>query len=184
MEQEIAKFFWSYNETFIFDVFQIVSGKIYIFITSSVFIVYALFRFKKRGIIILLAALLAVALSDIICYRVLKPVFKRPRPVVELNLKANEIAEKNKLINAKDYSMPSNHASNIFAFFIIYLFYVKRFWPLLFINSVLISASRIILVKHYPSDVFAGIVVGIFLGLILIFTLSLCKFKPLLTEKI
>lgn len=177
MELEIVKYFWSLKESLLFDVFQIISGKPYILITCLIFIVYSFVKIKKKAAIFLIAALLSVAASDILCYRVLKPVIKRQRPAIELNLnESKQISDQKELSSRKDYSMPSNHASNIFAFFIVYFCCIKKFWTLLFFNSVLISISRIILVKHYPSDVLAGIIIGSLIGLSIAYLLSI--FKP------
>ncbi|MBN2400777.1 MAG: phosphatase PAP2 family protein [Spirochaetes bacterium] len=176
MELEIAKYFWSLKESLLFDFFQIISGKPYILITCLIFIVYSFIKIKKKAAIFIIAALLSVAASDILCYRVLKPAIKRQRPAIELNLnKSKQFSDQKELSSRKDYSMPSNHASNIFAFFIVYLCCIKKFWSLLFFNSVLISTSRIILVKHYPSDVIAGIFIGTIIGLIILYLVSLFK---------
>jgi undecaprenyl-diphosphatase len=165
LEKEIALFFWNLKDTLIFNVFQIISGKIFIFFTCSAFIVYAFIKLRKNALIFILAAVLSVAVSDLLCYRILKPAIKKPRPVAELNLnKSQNLTDQSIPSEKQDYSMPSNHASNIFAFFIVYFFFVKKFWSLLFFNSMLISFSRIILVKHYPSDVIAGIFIGIIIG--------------------
>jgi undecaprenyl-diphosphatase len=178
LEQEIARYFWSLKDTLLFDVFQIISGKIYIFLTCAIFAVYAFVILKKKVIIFLLAAVLSVAASDLLCYRILKPAIKRQRPVAELNLNQSQnFPGQNTSSGKEDYSMPSNHASNIFAFFLVYLFYIKKFWPLLFLNSVLISLSRIIIIKHYPTDVLAGIFSGIIIGLVTVYLLSFIKRK-------
>jgi undecaprenyl-diphosphatase len=176
LEQEIAKYFSTLEDTLLFDIFQIISSRIYIFITCAVFISYAFIKLKYKAFIFLFAAFISVAASDITCYRVLKPLIGRPRPSIELNIEKNQEIQNRKLqLTNKDYSMPSNHASNIFAFFIVYFLYIRKHWPLLFLNSVLISASRIILIKHYPSDVFAGAVFGLILGLIIVHLFHLFK---------
>jgi undecaprenyl-diphosphatase len=169
LEHEIAVFFWSLKDTVLFEIFQIISGRTYIFLTCAAFAFYAFLKFKKKAVIFIITAVLSVAASDLICYRILKPAFKRPRPAVELSLNQSQnVADQNKSSEKQDYSMPSNHASNIFAFFIVYLCLIKKFWSLLFLNSMLISISRIILVKHYPTDVLAGIFLGIVLGSVIV----------------
>lgn len=118
MEHNIALFFWGLKGSLFFDVFSFISGMIYIGITVLLFVIYAFIRLKKQALIFILVAGIAVGLSDTVCYRALKPLIKRPRPRVELNLNSNNKNEGS--LSKKDYSMPSNHASNSFAFFIIY----------------------------------------------------------------
>ncbi len=183
MEQEIAKYFWSLKDSVFFDAFSIISGRLYILITSSVFIIYATIRLKRKVLIFIIAFSISVIVSDILCYRVLKPAVKRLRPAIELNLNGNKdrIIQKHdpshSSLQLKEYSMPSNHASNSFAFFIVYFFLVKKFWSFLLLNSILISSSRIFIVKHYPSDVLAGIVTGLLIGLCIIYIFSIFGFK-------
>ncbi len=166
MEHGIAIFFWNLKDSILFEIFQIFSGKIYIIFTCTLFTAYAFFKIKKKAIVFVIAAVVSVSVSDLLCYRILKPAIKRQRPVAELMLKnsQNTISLSESTVKPPDYSMPSNHASNIFAFFTVYLVFVKKFWSLLFVNSVIISISRIILIKHYPSDVIAGIFLGIIIG--------------------
>lgn len=115
----------------------------------------------------LIIAVISVSVSDLICYRVLKPLIKRTRPSVELKKSdQKEILIPIRPLEKKHYSMPSNHASNIFAFFTVYFLFVRKYWSFLLLNSVIIAFSRITLVKHYPTDVLAGIAVGIVTGLL------------------
>ncbi|MDY6935322.1 MAG: phosphatase PAP2 family protein [Spirochaetota bacterium] len=167
MEQEIAIFFWNLRDTFLFNIFEFISGKFYILLTSSIFISYAVYKLKKGSLRFFIVVALSVSFSDIFCYRVLKPMIGRDRPKVELNITQRSISKR-----AKDYSMPSNHASNISAFFIVYFFLVRRFFGILLINSLLICLSRIILVKHYPTDILLGIAVGITVGLFSVYLSS------------
>jgi membrane-associated phospholipid phosphatase len=184
LEQEIAKYFWSIKDSILVDVFSIISGRLYISITSSILIIYAVIRLKKRVLLFLLAAAISWGVSDLLCYRVLKPAIKRLRPAVELNLNSSRdnLVKKSSSTDSSfqlnNYSMPSNHASNSFAFFIVYFCLVKRYWGIALFNSALISVSRIIIVKHYPTDVFAGIAAGIIIGLCVIFIFSGFGYKP------
>jgi undecaprenyl-diphosphatase len=180
LEHDIALYFWNLKDTLIFDVFQIISGGVYIALTSFLFIILATIKLRRKIIIFILAAGIAIAASDTVCYRILKPCFNRPRPVVELNLDGKQ--DKNQELRSNQYSMPSNHASNIFAFFVIYFFFVRRYWGLFLINSVLISFSRVIIVKHYPGDVLAGIIIGVIIGLLVIFLFSVHGFKTELSN--
>jgi membrane-associated phospholipid phosphatase len=182
LEQEIAKYFWSLKDSVFFDVFSLISGKLYIIITSSLFILYAIIRLKSKILFFIIATAISVAASDVISYRVLKPAVKRPRPAVELNLdrtKAYALKKQDDLSPSNNYSMPSNHASNAFAFFIVYYCIVRKGWWFALLNSILISASRIFIVKHYPTDVLAGVVLGIAIGLCVIY---ICSFFVSVTD--
>jgi undecaprenyl-diphosphatase len=159
LDQNIALFFWGFKDTFLYDIFNIISGKTYIIITCAPFIIIAFIKLKKRFLFYLLTAIIAFSVSDMLCYRVLKPSIKRLRPVYELKLTEETQADSRKI-----YSMPSNHASNIAAFFTVYFFLVRTYWTLLLANSILISLSRIITVNHYPTDVMAGMLAGLLIG--------------------
>ena len=171
MEIEIAKYFLTMKDSCIFDVFKIITGKTYIIITVSVFVVYAIYRLKIRAINFILAAIISISVSDVICYRILKPAIGRLRPNIELK-HLDEDKNNSKIsykYGKKDFSMPSNHASNIFAFFIVYFLYVRKYWIAVLLNSLLIAVSRVVLVKHYLSDVFIGIVTGILIGTFIVY---------------
>lgn len=178
LEQQIALYFWSIRDSLIVDMFKIISGNYYIILTSIPFILYALVKFRRRALLFIVALILAVGISDILCYRVLKPAIKRPRPSQELNLSGKPAGSSagQPLIETQDYSMPSNHASNSFAFFIVYFILIKKFGSLLFINSLLISISRIVIVKHYPSDVLTGIAAGLAIGCVIVLILQRLSF--------
>ena len=161
MEQAIALYFWNLKGTLLYDLSELFSTRAYIIISSMPFVIYAIIKLKGRSISFLLAVVISVSLSDIICYRILKPAIGRPRPKIELN-----IASRTGPLQKKDYSMPSNHASNIFAFSIVYILFVRRFWLFVLCNATIVSFSRMVLVKHYPTDILAGIAVGSALGII------------------
>ncbi|MDY6967753.1 MAG: phosphatase PAP2 family protein [Spirochaetota bacterium] len=167
MEDNIALFFWGLNNTIVFSIFKIISSKIYIIITSGIFIIYAVIKLKKQSIQFLITLIISVSASDVICYRLLKPAIMRERPKVELKISSRSIE------TTRNYTMPSNHASNTFAFFIAYFLLIKRYWQILLANSLLISFSRIVLVKHYPTDVMVGIATGIIIGLCTVYLISL-----------
>ena len=167
MEHELAFYFWSLRDTFVFNVSSIFSEAWYIVLTALPFTVCAFVKQRKRAFVFIITALLAVSVSDLFCYRVLKPAIKRSRPSVELDFSKGIVRDFSAVAvphKKNYYSMPSNHAANIFAFFMVYFLLIKRYWILLFVNSLFIAGSRIVIVKHYPTDVLAGIVVGIFVA--------------------
>jgi membrane-associated phospholipid phosphatase len=67
-----------------------------------------------------------------------------------------------------DYaSLPSGHATNVFATLVAVGLIFPRARPLLWIYALTIAASRVIVSAHFPSDVLAGAAFGAF-GAILV----------------
>jgi len=103
----------------------------------------------------------------------LKNFFRRPRPQFDLPLVSSPFDF------GQSYSFPSGHA--MIAFAMAYLlsklgkFKGVKKWGL-YLLAILISFSRIYLGKHYPSDVLAGIVLGILIGIL---SLKFASFKEI-----
>jgi undecaprenyl-diphosphatase len=117
-----------------------------------------IFWIKKQGrlaIKCLLALALAVSLSDIIAYRVIKTHIQRPRPPeagISVDLRTPVYA---------GFSFPSNHAANMFAAAqILTLAYPPIGIPF-YILAALIAFSRIYVGVHFPLDVLGGAILGI-----------------------
>ena len=84
-------------------------------------------------------------------------LWDRSRPFVENNV--------NLLLNhPATSSFPSGHAAFYFGLSIIVYFYNKKAGIFFLIASFLISISRVFVGIHWPSDVLAGAVIGIFSG--------------------
>ena len=65
-----------------------------------------------------------------------------------------------------DYSFPSGHTLHCFIAATVLLYYDKRLgWPALGL-AILVAISRLYLYVHFPTDVIAGAVLGISLGLL------------------
>lgn len=112
-------------------------------------------EFKTLGVF-----LLAGLMISYYTVAVLKIFVARPRPFMTL---ANVI-----LLGPmeKNYSFPSNHAVAAFMFASLLAGRLKK--QIIFYSlAVLIAFSRIYMGVHYPSDVIAGAVIGIMIGLFL-----------------
>src|SRR5260370_11099340 len=59
-------------------------------------------------------------------------------------------------------SLPSGHATNVFATLVAVGLIFPRARPLLWIYALVIAASRVIVSSHFPSDVLAGAAFGAF----------------------
>ncbi len=84
--------------------------------------------------------------------------YKRPRPFVEnkVNLLLSH--------STSDPSFPSGHAAFYFAISTIVYSYNKKAGYLFFVASFLISFSRVFVGIHWPSDILAGAIIGVFSG--------------------
>lgn len=61
----------------------------------------------------------------------------------------------------KDYSFPSGHTTASFTIATTLALNISGAWLLVYILATIIGISRIYLAVHYPTDVLAGIIVGV-----------------------
>lgn len=96
----------------------------------------------------------ALAISQGITYSV-KAIVARERPynvLDNLNTFGFEL---------KDYSFPSGHSSSSFTIATIVFLNIPSIGIILYLYAILIAISRMYLGVHYPTDVLAGIIIGI-----------------------
>lgn len=111
---------------------------------------------RKMGITVGLALLLGVILGN----AVLKNLFDRIRPYAVEGYEA--IREALLIRELTDGSFPSGHTTASFAAALSFTFYRRDFGIAAFVLAFLIAFSRLYLFVHYPTDIFAGILVGLF----------------------
>lgn len=113
-----------------------------------------LFRRNIRAIILSVsAALLAkFGLAELIRF-----FWSRSRPFVEHDV--NLLLEK-----VNEPSFPSGHASFFFALSTVVYLNNKKAGMLFYAVSFIISISRVFAGVHWPSDILAGVLVGVFSG--------------------
>lgn len=100
----------------------------------------------------------ALLLSLIVCNIAVKPLVGRIRPY--------DLREGIEIIISRptDFSFPSGHASASFAAAAALFAYDKKWGAGALVLAALIAFSRLYLYVHYPSDVFAGTLLGILFG--------------------
>ncbi|HAE92557.1 MAG TPA: phosphatase PAP2 family protein [Tissierella sp.] len=109
-------------------------------------------------------ALGALIISQVIVHA-LKRILSRERPykiIEQLNTFG---------INLKDYSFPSGHTTASFSIATTIAFNIPKLTVLVFTIAIVVAVSRIYLGVHYPTDVAAGIFLGIGTALIVHFYL-------------
>ena len=118
---------------------------------------------RKEGMLLTISLIL----EAMICNLMLKPLIARKRPC-DLNPTVSLLISR-----PKDYSFPSGHtAASFVAVTILYLSRNIVWQPALFI-ACLIALSRMYLYVHYPSDVIAGMLIGIIVAHLVFLRLGL-----------
>jgi len=113
-----------------------------------------LLRIGAQGQYLFLAVLFPVLVTELV-----KWVAGRGRPFV--GGKANPFNFVPFAGTEAYFSFPSSHAVTGFALAFAVSAIWPRAWPWMFVYAVLIAASRLVLLAHFPSDVVAGALVGV-----------------------
>jgi len=119
-------------------------------------------KYRKIGFMALLALILSTILGD----EILKNVVKRIRPSADISV-VNLLISK-----PLSYSFPSGHTTSSFAVAGVLSKYFKNYALEFFSLASLIAFSRLYLYVHYPTDVLAGIVLGLLCSGIVIYVFS------------
>lgn len=132
---------------------------------AYVLVVLLFFFFWKEKKVIF-QSLLAGFLARFGLVELIRLFWLRPRPFV-----GNEV---NLLLEHNGASFPSGHAAFFFAISTVIFLYYKKVYPAskfwcgasigFFVASFLIAISRVFCGIHWPSDILAGALVGVFSG--------------------
>lgn len=135
--------------------------------------------FFKRTRYCGIAVLFAMGIDTLITEVGIKNVVCRVRP-------CNLVDDVNMLVEKPtSYSFPSNHSASAFAGAVAVMLTIKKkAWTIpAFVFSGIISFSRMYVFVHFPSDVFAGILLGSAVAVLVCFLMKITGFKALLERK-
>lgn len=124
-----------------------------LFIIITFFLIFNK-KTRKVGITLFTALILCVLVGNIL----LKPAIARQRPFdvfFDIELLINK---------PKDFSFPSGHTMAAFACAQVIYQNNKKMGIIMFFVAFIIAYSRLYLFVHYPSDVLAGIILGMAIG--------------------
>lgn len=124
------------------------AGLIWIFLAGLMVISK---RYRKGGII----AFIALGIGLLVANVALKPLVARIRPC-DINTAVDLL-----IARPTDFSFPSGHTVSSFAAAVSILFVSKRWGLDALILASVIAFSRLYLYVHFPSDIIAGIAIGI-----------------------
>lgn len=126
-------------------------GLVWLVLAASLLI---LPNYRKTGY----AVLIALVLDVLCCNVILKPLIARIRPC-----DVNTVMQL--LISCpSDFSFPSGHTAASFAAASALFFSRKKIWIPAAVLAASIAFSRLYLYVHYPTDVLAGVMIGILAG--------------------
>lgn len=107
---------------------------------------------RREKLQILLVAGVSTIIARFGIVEFIRVLYHRPRPFTELSV--------NQLLTSNEWSFPSGHAAFFFALSTAVYLYNKKWGIGFFIATILMTISRVVAGIHYPSDVFAGAVIG------------------------
>ncbi len=136
----------------------------YLFTIILAFIFYKKYSAKK-AVEFLLGCALIIACTDF-SSNTIKHAVKRYRPTHNLEIKSQVHLVNN--YEGGKYGFFSGHAANVFGLtsyvFLCLHGYNKKHKLLLVLYPIIVCYSRIYLGVHYPSDIFIGMIDGLFFG--------------------
>lgn len=118
----------------------------------------------KKGGLIVIAVVLAIAAADKITSGFMKPYFLRLRPCHDPSI---QVVMHHVTDCGGMYGFASSHASTSFALAIAWFSLLRREIPrmaLLFLWAAIYAYSRVYVGVHYPLDILVGALVGLLVG--------------------
>ncbi len=132
---------------------------------------------RYRALMWIVTLIIAVGVTDLVSYRIVKPIANRDRPEqagVPVVLRTT---------HHSGASFPSNHAANAFAGATVLSSAFPVATPFFFLIAALLAYSRVYVGVHFPGDIFAGALIGWGIGFMTKIALSKWIVRAELSEE-
>ena len=159
-------------------IMPIITNEDYWVIPILCLIIYLLFFGQKKGKIVLFLLIISLGINDYICASIIKPTIARLRPSHEFLEYINLLVPK-----GGKWSMPSNHASNMFVLATVISTFYSKAKAGIFLIAILVSFSRVYVGVHYPMDVIVGASIGTTIAIIVVSLWGFLKINQLKKNK-
>lgn len=150
---------------------------VFLYMILPALLIAILYKFRMKGVRFLITLAIALILTDLVCFRIIKHSVQRPRPAhagIHVVLRVED---------SGGTSFPSNHSANIFAAAVVTGAFFPFTGAVFFLYAISIAYSRVYVGVHYPSDVLAGALIGMIIGYIVIYFASVVFTKREVKEK-
>jgi len=115
-------------------------------------------KYSRFGFMLIISLLACLLLGNL----TLKPLVERTRPC-DMNTVIQLL-----IARPTDFSFPSGHTMSSFAAACVIWNANANMGIVAFVLASLIAFSRLYLYVHYPSDILAGIIIGVFISVVVI----------------
>ena len=138
---------------------------------------FVLYVSPTIGILVLINLIIVFVLHFVVSEAILKSgarffSLQRMRPYKKFPLEIRGIGRR-----FSDSSFPSSHMASMVGGFFVLIRFVPSLLPLAIVVTLLLGWSRIRNGMHYPSDIIAGILLGLLYGYLTIHVLNLFVFR-------
>jgi len=137
----------------------IITNQVYWIVPLIIFWIYLMAFSGKRGKIAGVILLLTLGFTDYTTVEILKPVFGRLRPYLQMSEGIRTLTH-----TGGHFSFVSAHAANTFSCAVILAYFYPRFKRYYYGIATLVAFSRIYVGVHFPGDVLFGALYGYGIG--------------------